>query len=228
MAVFTAQAVRDNIRVRDGKRVFYLGQGDILTPSARDWLRSDGVEVLSASLAKPKYRTTEGRPLTEKPEAMTHLSADVLVPKTHPRIVFRGLLDSLQAEILLCGTIAEGRQRQNLQELLDITRQIMRCDVTEEPWTRETICGFTPEKLREHSHFPQKYYDQPHFRPDFGDNPMLLRFNRLRTLVRQTELAACDAFPHRSDLIQVMNRLSSLVWIWMIQMKKESGHGTED
>lgn len=226
MAVFTAQAVRANVRVRDGKRVFYLAKGDILTPSARDWLASDGVEILPAAMAKPSvYRTPEGEKLTEKPEEMTHLKADVLVPKDHPRIVFRGLLDTLQAEILLCGKEAVGELKRNLAELLSVTRNIMRCDVTDEPWKEDTICGFTPQTLREHSHFPQKYYDQPHFMPDFEDAPMLLRLNRLRAMIRQTEIAGCRAFPERNDLIQVLNRLSSLVWIWMIRMKKEQSHG---
>ena len=225
MAVFTAQDVKANVRVRDGKRVFYLAEGDVLTPSARDWLQSDNVEILSAAQAKPKfYRTEEGRRITEKPEHMTHLKPDVLVPKEHPRIVFRGLLDALQAEILLCGSQVQGQLRRDMAELLAATRQIMRCDVLEEPWTEKPICGLTPEELRAHSHFPQKYYDQPHFMPDFDDSPILLQLNRLRTMVRQTELAACRAFSQRKDLIQVLNRLSSLVWILMIRLKKESGH----
>lgn len=36
----------------------------------------------------------------EKPEHMTHLRGNLLVPKTHPRIAFRGQLVSLQAEII--------------------------------------------------------------------------------------------------------------------------------
>lgn len=226
MAVFTAQDVRANVRVRDGKRVFYLAEGDVLTPSARDWLQSDHVEIVPAAQAKPKfYRTTTGKRLTDKPERMTHLKPDVLVPKEHPRIVFRGLLDALQAEILLCGAQAQGQMKQDMAELLAVARQIMRCDVLDEPWTEKPICGLSPEELRAHSHFPQKYYDQPHFMPDFEDNMMILQLNRLRTLIRQTELAACRAFTQRTDLIQVLNRMSSLVWILMIKCKKESGHG---
>lgn len=228
MAVFTAQAARANVRVRDGKRVFYLAEGDVLTPSARDWLKADGVEIVPASLAKPKfYRTLEGRRLKEKPETMTHLKPDVLVPKEHPRIVFRGLLDALQAEILLCGAQAEGQLKTDLSEILAVAREIMRCDVLDEPWVEKPICGLTAEELRARSHFPQKYYDQPHFMPDFADSLLLLHLNRLRTMVRQTELAACRAFSQRTDLIQALNRMSSLVWILMIKLRKERGHETE-
>ena len=35
--LYTEEAVRANIRNREGKRVFYLGKGDTLTPGARDW-----------------------------------------------------------------------------------------------------------------------------------------------------------------------------------------------
>lgn len=208
MAVYTAEAVKANIRVRDGKRVFYLAEGDHLTPSARDWLKSDQVEIV---------RMTQQA--AEKPEHMTHLRSDLLVPKTDPRIEFRGLLDQLQAEILLCGQTPE------LREILEVTRQIMRCDVLDEPVPERPICGLTTAELRAHSHNPQKYYDQPHFMPDFSDSPMLLRLNRLRTMIRRTELAACRALPGREDIIRTLNRLSSLVWILMIRLKKEETHG---
>ena len=39
-------AVRDNLRNRDGKRVFYLRTGDQLSSDARDWLRAQRVEIL--------------------------------------------------------------------------------------------------------------------------------------------------------------------------------------
>jgi len=203
MAVYTLEAVKANIRVRDGKRVFYLAEGDRLTPSAGDWLKSDGVIVLH-----------ESQKATPKPEHMTHLRTGELVSKADPRIEFRGLLDTLQAEILLFGS--------ELRELLDVTRQIMRCDVLKEPLPERPLCGLSAEELRDRSHNPQKYYDQPHFMPDFTDPVRLLQLNRLRTLIRQTELAACRAPPEREDLIRTLNRMSSFVWILMIQMKAQT------
>ena len=99
--LYTEKTVKDNIRNRDGKRVFYLGKGDTLTPGARDWLRSERIETLSADEAKqPQYRLLGGGYISEKPEHMTHLNAQVLVNKTHPRIVFRGSMDSLQGQLI--------------------------------------------------------------------------------------------------------------------------------
>ena len=85
------QAVRANIRNRDGKRVYYLGKGDQLTSTARDFLRRERIEILPGSQARPeRYRLLSGGYAEEKPEHMTHLNGEVLVPKTHARIRFRG------------------------------------------------------------------------------------------------------------------------------------------
>ena len=101
--LYSEEAVRANIRNRDGKRVFYLGKGDQLTSSARDWLSRERIEILPAEQARPqRYRLLSGGYVEEKPEHMTHLNGDVLVPKNHPRIVFRGKMDTLESELILC------------------------------------------------------------------------------------------------------------------------------
>ena len=100
--LYTEQSVRDNIRNREGKRVFLLGKEDRLTPGARDWLTRERIEILDPGKARPEeYRLLGGGVLREKPEHMTHLDGDTLVPKTHPRIAFRGEMDTLEAEIML-------------------------------------------------------------------------------------------------------------------------------
>ena len=52
--LYSQQAVRDNIRNREGKRVFYLGEGDQLTSDARDWLTRERIEIVPADRAKPQ------------------------------------------------------------------------------------------------------------------------------------------------------------------------------
>ncbi len=231
MALFTEQAVRANIRVRDGKRVFYLGSHDQLTPSARQWLNHERVEIIPAgTLPKEQtYTTLFGGVLHEKPEHMTHLHSNVLVFKDHPRIVFRGMLDTLEAETLLCQKTAhqEGYTAlpAALQQVLDFVRRLIPCDVLNEPVGEVSFGGMTPQQLREHSHYPQKYYDTPHFMPDYTMPQTMLSLNHLRTVVRRTELAAYRAFRTedgavtRDDMILALNRLSSYLWILMIQLK---------
>jgi ethanolamine utilization cobalamin adenosyltransferase len=121
--LYTEEAVRDNIRNRQGQRVFYLASGDCLTPGARDFLTRQKIRILSAAEAKPEeYRLLGGGYIREKPEHMTHLNGDSLVPKTHPRIVFRGAMDTLQAEIILCQLMVGEPLAHRLQELLELAR----------------------------------------------------------------------------------------------------------
>ena len=227
--VFTEEHVRANLRVKDGKRVFYLAAGDKLTPAARSWLRQERVDVLPAAEARvQEYKTLFGAILTEKPEHMTHLQGNILVMKDHPRIAFRGMIDTLEAELLLAMKEAEGTAvLQDLKEILQFVRDLIPADVLSEPVKPWKLCGMTPDELRQRSHFPQKYYDQPHFMPDETDSRLLLALNKVRTVVRQTELRAFAAFKtpdgaaEREDILLALNRLSSLLWILMIREKSK-------
>ena len=225
--LYTEETVKANIRNREGKRVFFLKKEDTLTPGARDWLRSEKIEILSMEQAKiPEFQLLSGGYMRKKPEHMTHLSGNVLVEKTHPRIGFRGALDALEAELLLC-QLAVPEKRQELEEILSLSREILRCEVLDAPLPDRKLCGLTDAEIRERSHFPAEYYAQPHFMPEPGDGEKLLLLNRLRTLVRETERAAVEAFlgPEgtlaREDIPRALNRMSSMVYILMIQMKKE-------
>lgn len=227
--LYTEEMVRQNLRNREGKRVFYLGKGDTLTPGARDWLSRERVEILSADLAKPDcYRLLSGAVLTEKPEHMTHLSGNVLVLKTHSRIRFRGKMDTLEGELLWCALRTDGQLRKNLEEILHLARVLIRCDVLEEPVPEEKLCGLTAQELRSHSHRPQDYYGQTHFMPEVGDGERILRLNRCRCAAREAELAAAAAFTDengnavRTDILRALNRMSSMLYILMIQEKSHT------
>ena len=227
--LYTELNVRDNIRNREGKRVFFLGAGDRLTPGARDWLRKERIEIRPAESAKiDTYRLLSGGFVTEKPEHMTHLNGDVLVRKTHPRIAFRGKMDMLETELMLCQlTVPEFRQE--LGEILALSRHLIRCDVLDEPVPQQKLCGMTEAELRKRSHFPQEYYGQPHFMPEYTDGQGMLQLNKARCAAREAELLAAAAFqdregnPTRVDILQAMNRMSSMLWILMIRLKKERG-----
>lgn len=219
------QAVRANIRNRDGKRVYYLGKGDQLTSTARDFLRRERIEILPGSQARPeRYRLLSGGYAEEKPEHMTHLNGEVLVPKTHPRIRFRGKMDTLEAELILCQRIP-GAPEGALGEILDLSRKILRCDVLEEPLRQDTLCGLTQEEQRRRSHMPQDYYGQPHFMPQASDGSVIAGLNRARCFAREAELAAVEAFSDREgnllreDIPKALNRMSSMLYLLMIQEK---------
>ena len=225
--LYTQDTVRDNIRNRDGNRVFYLGRDDILTSGARDYLNRERIEILPADQARPqRYRLLNGGYLEEKPEHMTHLNAQILVRKNHPRILFRGKLDTLEAEMMLCQLkLPECAAR--LQQLLELAREIMGCDVLEKPLKEGTLCGLSEAELRHRSHFPQAFYGQPHFMPSFSDGETIACLNRLRCVIRETEVAAVDAFMdtngqvERTDILRSLNRMSSMLYLLMIRQKQE-------
>ena len=208
--LWQAHQVQDNLRNREGKRVFYLAKGDQLTSEARDFLIRERVEILPAPAKTPK------------PEPMTHLNGDTLVPKTHPRIFLRGKLDSLESALILC-QLQLPALAEPLGELLAQTRRILRCEVLEEPLKEVRLLGLTEEELRRRSHIPQEYYGVPHFMPEASDGETIAHLNRLRCQVRETELAAAAAFPEgqREDLLQALNRMSSAVYLLMIQQKQK-------
>lgn len=216
--LYTLESVKANIRNREGKRVFYLDKNDQMTSEAKDYLQAERIEILPAQEAiVDHYRLLNGAVVDKKPEHMTHLRGNTLVSKSHPRIAFRGAMDTLEAELLLCG--------RQVGQILELARRLIRCEVMDEPVGEFTLYGLTPEQQRLCSHFPQKYYNQPHFMPDFDDTEKLLQLNRARCAARAAELAATNAFvnadgePVRGDILQALNRLSSMLYILMIEEK---------
>jgi len=225
--LYDRKAAQENLRNRDGKRVFYLGKGHQLTSDARDWLTSERIPILPAESTRPaEYKLLNGAVLPEKPEHMTHLNGEFLVPKTHPRIAFRGCMDSLEAALLLAAEAAEGNIRTQLEEALAYARYLLGQEVLEQPIVCKALGGMDEKQLKERSHRPQDFYGKPHFMPSPTDGKTLLLVNLARCKAREAELAAVRAFekqeglPERTDLLQAMNRLSSFLYLIMIQLKE--------
>ena len=224
--LYDRKAVQENLRNKEGKRIFYLGKGHQLTSDARDWLTSERIPILPAASAKPNgYRLQNGAVLQEKPEHMTHLNAEVLVEKTHPRILFRGGMDSLEAALLLAAAQTEGNIRMQLTEALAYARYLLGQEVLGEPIVCKALGGMDEKQLRERSHRPQDFYGKPHFMPAPEDGTAMLLVNLARCRAREAELLAVRAFrdadglPTRTDLLQALNRLSSFLYLIMIQLK---------
>ena len=212
--LYNEEAVRANIRNREGKRIFYLGKGDQLTSAARDYLSRERIEIRPGEQAKQDcFPLLTGGFLTEKPEHMTHLNGDFLVVKDHPRIIFRGKLDTLEAELILC-QLVPGAPEGALGEILDLSRKILRCDVLEEPLRQDTLCGLTQDEQRGRSHMPQA-----------SDGSVIAGLNRARCFAREAELAAVETFSDREgnllreDIPKALNRMSSMLYLLMIQEK---------
>lgn len=177
-----------------------------------------------------RYETVFGGILTNKPEHMTHLRGNTLVFKDHPVIKYRGALDYLESKIICTQVIAEEQGYKSLvsdlEEIISLVRTLIRIQITGEKLEDFKLIGLTAEEMREHSHHSTKYYGVSHFLPSYKHGEIVANLNALRTLARKTELVAYDAFKDenkntdRDDIIQSLNRLSSVFWIMMCKFIK--------
>lgn len=215
--VITEAAVRKEIHALEGK-VYLVPSGKILSPAAKEYLNQQKIEIVK-----------EEPEMWGKPEHMTHLDGKTLVPKDHPRIVFRGKLDSLQSNIILTQTLLaeSGSPKQLIEELekiIQVLMEVMRCDVSGEQVKETGFLGLSHAELRAQSHDPEKYYQiKQMIMPNYSMGKPYVLINRLRTAVRETEVSAVHAFwdgtaYQRKDIVEIFNRLSSAMHIIMCRM----------
>lgn len=252
MAVLTEIQIRNLLKDDDqkNKKVLEVPKGTIVTPSAKSFLTEHQIKLqfqekvpmkkdskrnesvkeeknISNPTTTHRFQTLCGGFLDEKPEHMTSLYGNILVFKDHKRIIFRGKLDSLESKILETQVRVKALKLQklvdDLQEVLEFVRNILRCEVLGEEIGEFTLLKMNPAELREISHHPKKYFGSGHFIPNYQMGEIVILLNSLRSAVRETELAAYTAFKlengdtSRNDIIRALNRLSSLFWIMMFK-----------
>ena len=151
----------------------------------------------------------------DKSAHTTCLCGDTMVPKNHPRIVFRGRLDTLQAEFIEAQVLAWENGDDELVgclgEVLEYLRSMMAAEVMEKSLLPPALFEMDPEELHQRSH---NAGDKNFAFPCHEQGPLAVRLNTLRARVREVELAAIDAFDQRDDIILGLNRLSSALW-WL-------------
>ena len=164
----------------------------------------------------------------QKKEYETSLYGSTFVAKTHPLIVFRGALDSFGAQIVWVQTQLEtlGGQESliaHLQEILDMTGEIMGAEVLQKPLEKDSLIGRSFDRLREESHNPQKYFAQKALAPPHKDKgPVYALLNVLRATAREVEIKGVRAFLQgealaREDICKALNRLSSALYVLMCE-----------
>ena len=180
-------------------------------------------QPIPTAQGKARYQIAgTGQSLDHKPEEMTHLRGNLLVPKTHPRIAFRGKLDSLIARFLEVQLLAKEKGDtavvSDLEDLLGFLQAILAAEVKEQPLGDVVLLGMPSEAVRDVSHHVQREFGIPHPIPSHKMGRLCVALNSLRAQVREGELAAAQAFSQegtftRPDLIEGLNRLSSAVYI---------------
>ncbi|MDI9370465.1 MAG: cobalamin adenosyltransferase [Synergistaceae bacterium] len=231
----------------DGRELcsYRVERGTIVTPSARQYLSDRNIELVvgdeetpaerqdppatgpapTPEAGRPRFVGPDGGSFTVKPEHLTHISGNRLVTKGHPRIAFRGRMDSLQSRIieLQSRAVELGNQTlaEELDELLDFSRELLASDVTGRQVEDVPLLGLGLDELRSMSHNPKKHFGLGHIRPHYTMGPLCAGLNALRTEIREVELAAFNAYYEgegvigRPDVLRALNRLSSVCYVLM-------------
>ncbi len=261
MKVITEALIRAELKAAQPE-VYYIPEGKILSPAAREYLQSMQVgidleknrmvdkknKIVDRTHSCAEHREMEGDSdgnnrdgmvqrakyidyetgagYMTKPEHMTQIYGNMLVDKDHPRIRYRGKLDRLQAEVVNAQCVIKNTGKyimiiDELGDILDVLREMMRCEVMDEPFANETIIGLNHKELRERSHNPMKFYNiKQMLLPDYNMGMVHSVLNVLRTSIREAEVIAVAAFKQnrkleRTDIIEELNRLSSALHIMM-------------
>ena len=190
-----------------------------LTPAARQYL----MDLRLYRHADAPRRASAPLPAgSRKPEHMTNLNARTLVCKTHPRILLRGKLDTLESEILMLQCTCAEEWRAPLKDALSLARSVLAAEVREIPVPAWTLDGMGPEEVHRCSHHPEEFGFPGHILPAPEHGLLAAQFNRLRAMTRETELAAVTAFwdgqkMAREDIVLALNRLSSYFYVLQLR-----------
>lgn len=251
LKVITEALLRDELR-NSQPECYYIPEGTLLSPAAREYLQQRKIKISkeppiqtqtvdqktimaqedeSKSVVsepwKPAYIDFEtGSYYMEKPEHMCQISGNFLVPKNHPRILFRGKLDSLQTVIVLDQALmsesgSSSKLIEDLNSILFTLQNIMRCEVLDEALESGLIIGLTHSELHDRSHNPMKFFGiKQMIMPNYTMGTQYALLNRLRAAIREVEVVAVDSFYQngkcsRSDIVEELNRLSSALHVMM-------------
>lgn len=237
MIVIREDTVRQ-MYIKGGMNEIFVPDGAFVTKEARDYVRDHRLsfkyenEPGEGKIIKHGRETGNSR---EKPEHMTHLYGSTLVPKNHQRIVLRGKLDTLQAQIIETQILADRLDAydliRDLESALSYTRKILASEVKNSPLPEMQLFSKGTDELRERSHNPEKYYGIGHLIPSHLMGEITAKLNLLRTSVRETEIAAISAFLkdgilEREDIIRALNRLSSGFYVLMLKFVSEKANNS--
>ena len=238
----TEQDIRLLLKKDGSIRSLNVSRGTLVTPSALEFLKMNNIalnftEGEENNTALPEAAPPPGMPveyigpagekLNAKPEELTHLYGKQLTEKDNPVIIFRGKLDKFCAMILEAQILGEEKGNRafvsDLQEIMEFTRTILPAEYRGSPLGEFRILGLSSRDLRERSQNPDRYFGRKHLLMDSHMGALTVRLNLLRTVAREAEVAAVTAFhdpaapskSRRADIVEALNRLSSLFYILM-------------
>lgn len=237
MKLITETMLKQELKTQSARQ-YTVPDGALLSPSAKEYLQSlkkqdrrqDKTPMENEHYKYIDYET--GAYYRDKPEHMTGLVGNLLVAKNHPRIIFRGLLDSLHSEVVLaqtelkqCSKSAENSPKNakiidDLSEIARVLHTLMSIDCGVKTEINTNIIGYSFTELREISHNPLKHFGIKNMQlPSADMGYEYAKLNYLRAKTRELECSANGCFSGRDkqheDILKELNRLSSALHIMM-------------
>ena len=219
MRFITERELRDQFASGVPER-YETPPGAQLTPAARQYLLD--LRLYKHPAERVRQQTVTLPAGQRKPEHMTNLNAREMVCKTHPRILLRGKLDTLESEILVLQCSSKPEWRAPLGDALMLVRMVLAAEVRETPLPAWKLDGMDPDEVHRCSHHPQEFGFPGHILPAPEHGLIAAQLNRLRALTRETELAAVQTYwdgqkVSREDIVLALNRLSSFFYVLQLR-----------
>lgn len=219
----------EELRVLYKQKIFKeieVGTKDILTPSARQFLKDNNIKIIKKNIApltvetqisekptveiqksnikSPKFKGLNNEYYFEKKESLTQLYGNTLVSKTHPRIKLRGQLDLLYSKFIILNHELKCTKNSklyiDLKSISTFINTILLSEIIETPLDNILILNETLDKIKELSHNPKKYFGVEHlFNIDGDYDYIVLKLNELRSFSRVVEISAIEAFKNEQN-----------------------------
>lgn len=211
--------------VNQWKLVVLERAGEVRTAGHRGWDRPSSFPVTPTD---GPCCTACGGQVVDKPSSLTQLNAHHYAPKTHPRIVLRGQIDSLHALMLLVQGMARDagaeETRSGLGTLAAYCRELMSAEYNERRCAPLELAGVVEADVHHATHDPLGTLGIDHLVIN-DTEPMLQHWlNVARTQARELEITAMQTFlsphhPYGASICHGLNRLSSAIYYVALRLK---------
>lgn len=171
---------------------------------------------------------TCGTKLKKKPSHLTQLDAHCFAPKTHPRIVLRGRVDSLHALVLLIQRLAkqdgDDVLARDLGTVAAYCRELTSAEYNERQVAQLHLQTWDADRIHKATHDPLGVLGISHLTIDDNESELMHWLNVARTMSREIEVTAMQAFPsahhpYGASICHAFNRLSSTFYFLQLRMK---------
>jgi len=246
--VVTESELRDQLRRPGHGDTVIVPEGARMSPSARDFVNQWNLVVVERApvarvLARRDWDMPSSFPVTptdgpccstcgghvvDKPSSLTQLNAHHYAPKTHPRIVLRGQIDSLHALILLVQSMARDAEanqaRSCLGTLAAYCRELMSAEYNERPCAPLELDGAAEADVHHATHDPLTALGIDHLVINDTEPVLQHWLNVARTQARELEITALQTFvsphhPYGASICHGLNRLSSAIYYVALRLK---------